>query len=162
MRYLLTALAALALAAGVQNPSEQRLLDEVAAALGGRDRVLAVRTLTIEGTGTQYNLGQDLRPDASGQTFTVSTFVRKSDAAAGRTRTELTRSPNFPYFRGQAPLPAVEDASRTADAFHHPLLLVRAALSGGELSNSRASGDPSSTTPKNCTSVSGLASDSRM
>lgn len=135
MRYLLAVLSVVALAAGAQNAPEQRLIDEAAAALGGRDAVQALRTLTLEGSGTHYNLGQDLRPDASGQTFTVSAFVRNVDLSAGRSRTELTRTPNFPYFRGQAPLPMTEDAAGTALAYHHPAALVRAALEGAAVSN---------------------------
>ena len=33
--------------------------------------------LTIDGTGPQYNLGQDLRPGLADQTFTVSAFKRE-------------------------------------------------------------------------------------
>ena len=74
---------------------EQQIVNDAAAALGGAERVSAVKTLVLEGTGTQYNLGQDLVPGASGQTFTVSAFKRTLDVAGGRARTELTRNPNF-------------------------------------------------------------------
>ena len=41
---------------------EQQIVNDAAAALGGAERVSAVKTLVLEGTGTQYNLGQDSCP----------------------------------------------------------------------------------------------------
>jgi hypothetical protein len=40
------------------------LIEEVAQAVGGRDRILAVRTLVLEGTGEAYSLGQNPSPEA--------------------------------------------------------------------------------------------------
>src|SRR5688572_21565467 len=74
---------------------EQQIVNDAAAAMGGAERVSAVKTLVLEGTGTQYNPGQDLVPGATGQTFTVSAFKRTVDVPGGRARTELTRTPNF-------------------------------------------------------------------
>ena len=79
---------------------EQQIVNDAAAALGGAERVSAVKTLVLEGTGTQYNLGQDLVPGASGQTFTVSAFKRTVDVAGGRARTELTRKPELHLLPG--------------------------------------------------------------
>jgi glyoxylase-like metal-dependent hydrolase (beta-lactamase superfamily II) len=90
--------------AGCDRPTpEVQLARDAAAALGGAERLLAVKTLILEGVGTQYNLGQDLVPGASGQTFTVSQYQRAVDFQSGRARTELTRTPNFAYFLGTAP-----------------------------------------------------------
>ena len=58
-------MAALAAAGCAQATPEQQIVNDAAAALGGRERVQAVRTLTLEGEGTHYNLGQDMRPGAS-------------------------------------------------------------------------------------------------
>ncbi|MGQ0736412.1 MAG: MBL fold metallo-hydrolase [Acidobacteriota bacterium] len=130
---------------------EQQLIGEAATALGGRQRLETVRALILEGEGTQYNLGQDMRPEASGQTFTVSGWRRVIDVGGKRTRTELTRTPSFPYFQGQAPqrqtqgldgdvafnvaptgsasrVAAAAARDRQAEFYHHPLTIVRAAL----------------------------------
>ena len=97
------ALFAVATLIGCSRPTpEQQIVNDAAAALGGRDRILAVRTLVIEGDGTQYNLGQDVVPNASGQTFAVTGYKRAIDVAGGRARTELTRTPNFTFFQGPA------------------------------------------------------------
>ena len=56
-------LTALTIAAGCTTRSpEQQIVEDAAEALGGRDRILAIRTLTIEGEGTNGNLGQDMTP----------------------------------------------------------------------------------------------------
>ncbi|MBI4538561.1 MAG: MBL fold metallo-hydrolase [Gemmatimonadetes bacterium] len=130
---------------------EQRIINDAAAALGGRDRILAVQTLVIEGEGTNGNLGQDMTPEATGQTFTVSGYRRAIDVAGRRVRIEQTRTPNFPYFQGQQPqtqvlgldgdvaynVAANGNATRAANAvaearrvelYHHPITIVRAAL----------------------------------
>jgi glyoxylase-like metal-dependent hydrolase (beta-lactamase superfamily II) len=146
------ALLPLILTLGCAQPTpEQRFVNDAAAALGGRERLMAVRTLVLEGSGTQFNLGQDMRPGASGQTFGVTDLVRRIDVAAGRSRTELTRTPNFVYFQGQAAQRQIQGVDgevgynvaasgaatrvgaaaaqdRRADFYHHPLTLVRAAL----------------------------------
>jgi glyoxylase-like metal-dependent hydrolase (beta-lactamase superfamily II) len=147
----LSLVAALTVAACSSATPEQQIVNDAAEALGGRDRLLAVKTLVLQGEGTQYNLGQDLVPGASGQTFTVSGYRRAVDLAGGRARIELTRKPNFVYFQGPAPQRQVQGidgavgynvapsgaATRVADAaaaerrtelLHHPVAAVRAAL----------------------------------
>src|SRR5689334_6296300 len=95
-------LAAATLVGCSRSTPEQQVIDGAAAALGGRDRILAVRTLVIRGDGTHYNLGQDVVPNASGQTFAVTGYRRSIDVAGGRARTELTRTPKFTFFQGPA------------------------------------------------------------
>lgn len=152
-------LAAATLTACTQPSPERQVIDDAASALGGRDKVLAVKTLVIEGEGTNGNLGQDVTPEAASQTFGV-TFTRAVDLAAGRTRTEQTRTPNFPYFQGQAPQKQAQgidgevgynvagsNATRISNAaakdrrmemYHHPLTIVRAALDpAAKLANPR-------------------------
>ena len=73
---------------------EQRVVDDAAAALGGAERLLAVRTVVIEGEGTQYNLGQDVNPDASGQTFTVTGYRRAIDVA-GRSALDAVNNRSY-------------------------------------------------------------------
>jgi glyoxylase-like metal-dependent hydrolase (beta-lactamase superfamily II) len=155
------------LAACSRATPEQQVVDAAADALGGRERILAIKTLVMEGEGTQYNLGQDLTPEAAGQTFTVTPYRRAIDVAGGRARTELTRVPNFTFFAGQASQTIINGidgqvgynvaangtATRVANAaaeerrvelHHHPLTLVRAALDPMvKLSNPRTEGGES-------------------
>jgi len=84
-------------------PPERQVIDDAASALGGAQRVTAVKSIVIQGSGTNGNLGQDMTPDATGQTFTVSDYTRTMDVAGGRVRIEQTRTPNFTYFQGQQP-----------------------------------------------------------
>src|SRR2546422_11233458 len=83
-----------------QRTPEQQIVNDAAEALGGSNRVLAVKTLVIEGEGTQGNLGQDMRPDATGQAFNITDYRRSVDVAARRARGEQNRKPHFPYLPG--------------------------------------------------------------
>ncbi len=71
-RTLWPMLAAVFLTACAQPTPEQQIVNNAAEALGGRDRILAAKTLVLEGQGINGNLGQDMTPDATGQAFTVS------------------------------------------------------------------------------------------
>jgi hypothetical protein len=46
------------IAACAPTPPERKVIDDAAAALGGATRIQAVKTLTIEGTGTAPNAGR--------------------------------------------------------------------------------------------------------
>jgi glyoxylase-like metal-dependent hydrolase (beta-lactamase superfamily II) len=140
------------LAAACSQPTpEQQIVNDAAEALGGADRIQAVKTLVVEAEGTQYNLGQDVTPEASGQTFAVTEGRYAVDVAGGRVRFELTRRPNFTFFQGPQPQRLVQGldgttaynvgangaATRAPEAvaeerralfFHLPLTAVRAAL----------------------------------
>src|SRR5438093_3346531 len=144
-----------------QSTPEQQVINDAAAALGGSGRIQAVKTLVIEGEGTNGNLGQDLTPDATSQMFTVTGYKRAVDVPAGRARIEQTRTPNFTYFQGQAPqkqvlgidgnvgynvaangsatrVPDPVANDRKAEIYHHPITIVRAALDpAAKLSNPR-------------------------
>jgi glyoxylase-like metal-dependent hydrolase (beta-lactamase superfamily II) len=161
---LLAMLAATMVSACAKPTPEQQVVNDAAAALGGRDRVLAVKTLVIEGEGTNGNLGQDMTPDATGQAFMLSAYKRSIDVPGQRARTEQTRTPNFPYFQGQQPQKQVlgvdKDVAynvapngtatrasnaaardRRAELFHHPLTIVRAALDpAAKLASTRTAG----------------------
>src|SRR5687768_10821581 len=93
--------AAVAASACTQAPPEQQAVNDAAAALGGSERILAVKTIVIEGEGSHGNLGQDMTPDAVGQTFTVTDYKRAIDVPSSRVRIEQTRAPNFTFFQGQ-------------------------------------------------------------
>lgn len=146
-------------------PADPDVVSAAADALGGRERVLAVTTVVLEGEGTHYNHGQDMRPDARTQTFAVSGYQRTLDLAKTRARTTITRTPGFAYYQGQQPQTQVQGldgaaaynggpngalarasaqaaADRRIEFVHHPLVAVRAALApAAVLSQPRADGD---------------------
>jgi glyoxylase-like metal-dependent hydrolase (beta-lactamase superfamily II) len=154
-----------ALAGCAQPTPEQQFINDAATALGGRSRIEAVKTLTIEGEGVNYNLGQDMKPEAATQTFAVTGYQRVIDLANGRQRVEQTRTPKFAYFQGpqsQAQIQALDgavafninpagqatrlgagpEADRRADYFHHPLTLLHATQAATTtVSNVRTVGD---------------------
>jgi glyoxylase-like metal-dependent hydrolase (beta-lactamase superfamily II) len=149
--YLLSVLAAV-LAVGCANKTpERQLVDDAAVALGGADRIQTVRTIVMEGEGTQYNLGQDLVPNAAGQTFAVTKYRRAIDVPGERGRTDLVRVPKFAYWQGLAPQTQIQGIDKTigynvtaagmatrvgqaavddrrAELLRHPIPAVRAAL----------------------------------
>lgn len=162
---LVTIAAIVAGAAGcTQRTPEQQLIQDAADALGGRARIEQAAVLTMEGTGTQYNLGQDMRPGQAEQTFTVSSLKREVDLTAPRLRMSQTRTPNFAYFQGpqaQTQVAGVDGevaynvgangtptrasaavaADRRVDRLHNPVLLVKLALAeGAQLSPVRTEG----------------------
>ena len=161
---ILALMTAAAISACATATPEQQIIGDAASALGGRDRILAVKTLVIEGEGANGNLGQDMTPEAAGQAFMLSGYKRSIDVSAGRTRVQQTRTPNFEYFQGQAPqqqvlgvdgevgynVAANGNATRVSNAvakdrraeiFHHPITIVRAALDpAARLANPRTAG----------------------
>ena len=138
--------------AGCSRPTpEQQFIDDATAALGGRSRIEAVKTLTIEGGGVNYNLGQDMKPDAANQTFEITGYKRQIDVINGRQRVEQTRTPKFTYFQGPQPQTQIQGLDgevafnvnaagtaarmaglgardRHADFYHHPLTLLATAI----------------------------------
>ena len=46
-----------------QTPPERRIIDEAATALGGADKIRALKTLMIEGSGSAPNVGQNRMPN---------------------------------------------------------------------------------------------------
>ena len=143
---------------------EQQFLNDAFRAVGGRDRVAAVRTLVIEGEGVNYNLGQDMKPEAATQQFAITAFVRKIDVANRRQRLEQTRTPRFTYFQGPQPqtqihavdgnvafnvnpagepsrVAAQTEQDRRAEWYHHPITALHAATTpGATVSNVRTVG----------------------
>lgn len=69
-------------------------IDAVARALGGKDRLLGVRTLVLEGTGRQLNFGQNHTPYAENY-FEVTTYRRSVDFVNRRWLVDQTRVPRF-------------------------------------------------------------------
>ena len=143
---------------------EQQFLNDAMTAVGGRNRVEAVKTIVIEANGVNYNLGQDMRPEASTQQFAISGYSRKIDVANLRQRVEQTRTPKFAYFQGPQPqtqtqaidsdiafnvgangnparVGALAEKDRRTDFFHHPITALRAAaMTGTTVFNVRTAG----------------------
>ena len=144
----------LALGAGACSPPTpgSRLIDEVATALGGRDRVEGVRTLVLEGQGEQPNIGQNMSPESDLRVWKVTQYKRIVDLDEGRMRVQVTRVPAFPFVTAQQRQDFGVDGEiayavnadgmatrasdqvvwdRRAEMLHHPLTVVRAALADG-------------------------------
>lgn len=64
MKKMIWAAITVALAGAYAQTPEMKVVSGAADALGGRDRIQAVKTLTIEGEGTNPNIGQNPTPDA--------------------------------------------------------------------------------------------------
>jgi glyoxylase-like metal-dependent hydrolase (beta-lactamase superfamily II) len=130
---------------------ERQFIDDAMTALGGRNRIEAVKTLTIEGEGVNYNLGQDMKPEEASQQFVVTNYKRQIDVANTRQRVEQTRTPKFTFFQGpqaQTQVLALDGAvafnvnpkgepsrvaaqaerDRQIDLYHHPLKLLRSTM----------------------------------
>ena len=167
---------ALALAAGAllafgpaaaAAPAEAgRLVEDALAAMGGRERVLAVKSLVMTGIGENPNLLQQMRPDAPLLVWMLPEWREAFDFDHGRFGMRMVRRPAFPAvfdnFRydgrldgevafdvgaaldGPQPPPpprrasAAEAKARRLAMLHHPISALRAAAqSGAVLSNPR-------------------------
>lgn len=149
----LATLLLIALLPGCSPPAtpEQQFVNDALAAIGGRSRVDAAQALTLQGEGINYNLGQDMKPEASTQMFAISDYERQVYLPKDRQRVEQTRTPKFAFFQGPQPqkqIQAVDGAvafnvnaageasrvqpraerDRRTELFHHPLTALRAAL----------------------------------
>ena len=166
---LASALATIAAAGDVaaQLSREIRLIQAAAEALGGRDRIQAVRTLVIEGYATNPNIGQAMTPEADPLLWMLPDYKRSVDLQNRRMALQFTRRPAFPAVFDNAPvyqrldgdvafnvgvagpgaaappparLSATAARDRRLEMLHHPLIAVRAALEpGAKLSNLRDS-----------------------
>jgi glyoxylase-like metal-dependent hydrolase (beta-lactamase superfamily II) len=77
--------------------SGTKAIESAAQALGGKDRILAIQSLSMEGSGNVYNIGQNPFPEGPLPTWWVSEFKRSIDVAHGRARTEQHRIGMFPF-----------------------------------------------------------------
>jgi glyoxylase-like metal-dependent hydrolase (beta-lactamase superfamily II) len=145
---------------------EMSVIKGAADAVGDEAGIKAVNTLVIEGTGENFNLGQNLSPDAPLPKLTVSSSKRSIDYASGRWRLEQARqptyvtantAPNQPQMLGldgnvaynlnagtgmitRAAEQVAQD--RRIELFHHPLGALRAALAdGAQITNARKEGN---------------------
>jgi len=153
-------------AAGRAQTPEQQVVNDAAAALGGRDKILAVKTMMLEGAGSQV-AGTSLRYDDLGYASAINQLrdVRRAyDLANGRARFEATSMAEYAFYVGNAPARQIQGLdgmvafnvgangtparifgnqanARRLEYLRHPLTLVRAALGpGAKLANARTQG----------------------
>ena len=144
---------------------EASTISGAADAVADEAAIKAVNTLIVEGTGENFNLGQNLSPEAPLPKFTVTASKRSIDYANGRWRLEQARTPTF-VTANMAPgqpqvlgvdgnvaynVPATGPATRGAEQvaadrhielYHHPIGALRAALSdGAQITNPRKEGN---------------------
>ena len=130
------------------SPSEKAIINDAATALGGADKIQAVNTLTISGSGENVNLGQNSSPDAATPLLKVSDYKRSIDFAANRSRLEQVRTATVGNTApakqilcldgdtafnvnagGMATRASGQTAKdRRAEVYHHPIGVIRAAL----------------------------------
>jgi glyoxylase-like metal-dependent hydrolase (beta-lactamase superfamily II) len=150
-----------------QSP-EQQIINDAAAALGGREPLQAVKTLLIEGAGHDMGVGQAWRYDELGLQSDVGQirdYKRAYDLVNGRASFEATRELQYPFYQGEGgahqvqaldgnvafniaangtatrvfAAPAIN--ARRVEFLRHPLTIVRAALGpSGKLTNVRTQG----------------------
>ncbi|HEY7391999.1 MAG TPA: hypothetical protein VH640_26010 [Bryobacteraceae bacterium] len=144
-------------------PPEQKFADSAAQALGGLDRIMAVKTLTIEGRADETNLGQNVTPEGPLPVWKVTEFRETIDPGAGRMRIRETRAAQFLFalatvqrqdqgLDGDVAYDVSSDGRTTRASsaiaydrrialLHHPLSLIRAALDpSAKISNPRREG----------------------
>ena len=92
--YLAVVVTALTIASPVAaQRSGKPLLEQVARAMGGKEKILGIRTLVIEGTGREYNVGQNTAPDDALGHYEVTAYRRAFDFSGRRWQQESTREP---------------------------------------------------------------------
>lgn len=139
-------------------------LNSAADAVGGKDKILAVSSLTMEGEGTNPYLGQNLTPEGPLPVWKVTGFKETIDPEKGRMRLQQVRTAQFPYalkttVRQNQGLDGVvawdvdEDGNanrlteraaldRRVELLRHPLAILFAAFdSTAKLSNYRQQGN---------------------
>jgi glyoxylase-like metal-dependent hydrolase (beta-lactamase superfamily II) len=144
---------------------EMSVIKGAADAVGDEAGIKAVNTLVIEGTGENFNLGQNMSPEAPLPKLTVTSSKRSIDYANGRWRLEQARTPTYitantapnqPQILGVdgnvaynvpatgSPTRAAEQVAqdRHSELFHHPVGALRAALADGvQITNARKEGN---------------------
>jgi Metallo-beta-lactamase superfamily len=132
-----------------QTSPEMQVVNDAARALGGKDRIQAVRTLVIEGEGPAPNVGQNTMPDGELPVWKVTEFKQTIDLTNRRSRVQQLRTVQF-LFAGptvqrlnqgldgdvaynlgpDGATRAGEQAAteRRIDLLRHPITIVRAAL----------------------------------
>jgi len=151
MNRLSSLVIAAVLAAGCAPASpEHAAIRDAATALGGADRLLSLKAMTIEGSGSAPNAGQNRMPDDELPVWKVREYRRTVDLVNGRTRVHQVREAQFLFagattqqqtqgLDGDIAYNVTQDGAitrageaaardRRIELLHHPITVVRAAL----------------------------------
>ena len=158
-------LAVLTLAAAcAQTPPERQVIADAAAALGGADRLRALKSIAVEGEGDAPNIGQNRLPDSELPNWKVTEYRRTTDLANDRTDMTQKRTAqfqfagalvqrqhqaqdgdvaiNFPPNGEPARGSEAQARDRRREALQHPVAAVRAALAeSSQVQNLRQDGE---------------------
>jgi hypothetical protein len=145
-------IAVLGLGSALAQTPEMAAIKNAADALGGVDRVRAVKTLIMEGEGTNPNVGQNVTPDAPLTDWKITGYKKTIDLAHWRLHFQQRRDAKFEFSMAninhqnfvldgdvafnvdrdgktaRAPDAAVRD--RRIEMLNHPVAIVRATLDG--------------------------------
>ena len=97
MRRRIWVLAALGIFRAYGQTPELAVISSAADALGGKARIQALRTLIIEGSGTNPNVGQNRNPEDPLPDWKVTDYRKTIDLANGRMRLEQRRQAQFAF-----------------------------------------------------------------
>jgi hypothetical protein len=145
-------------------PPERQLVNDAAAALGGADRIRALKSISVQGEGDAPNVGQNRMPDSELPNWKVTAYTRTTDLANDRTDMAQTRQAafqfagalvqrqhqaqdgdvavNFPPDGQPTRGTEAQARDRRREALQHPVAAVRAALADtSQISNLRQDGE---------------------
>src|SRR5690349_3501798 len=94
-RLLLAAAICASMVSCNRTPPERQAVIDAADAMGGRQKIAAVKTLTIEGEGDAPNVGQNKTPDGELPNWKVTEFKRTIDLEHHRMRVQQLRTAQF-------------------------------------------------------------------
>jgi hypothetical protein len=140
---------------------EQQVVDDAVEAMGGAGRIRDVKALTIQGTGTAPNAGQNRTPDDELPVWKVNDYIRRIDLVNWRTRVQQVREAQFLFagdllqrqtqgLDGDAAYNVAADGTmsragavaardRRSELLHHPVTFLRTIIDADvTLSNLRA------------------------
>jgi hypothetical protein len=89
------ALLVIFVSACAQTIPEEQVVDDAIEAIGGAGRLRNVKALTIQGTGTAPNAGQNRTPDDELPVWKVNEYTRRIDLVNWRTRVQQVREAQF-------------------------------------------------------------------
>lgn len=85
------------LAAGCsQSTPEQQAITAAVEALGGADRIQSIRTIVLEGEGTNGTMGGSVTPETPPNVFRIEGYRRTFDLPNARMRLEQVRTAQYP------------------------------------------------------------------
>jgi len=145
-------------------PPERQLVNDAAAALGGGDRIRALKSIGVDGEADAPNIGQNRLPDSELPNWKVTDYHRTTDLANDRTDMTQKRiaqfqfagalvqrqhqaqdgdvAINFPPNGEPARGTEAQARDRRREALQHPVAAVRAALAeSSQVQNLRQDGD---------------------